>query len=57
MNKEKLIDIIDELLMECENDVFEYEDIEEDKAKLIYDNVLLYTLKLKEKIEEMLKYE
>lgn len=57
MNKEKLIDIIDELLIECENDVFEYEDIEEDKAKLIYDNVLLYTLKLKEKIEEMLKHE
>lgn len=53
MDKNKLIDIIDELLIECENDVFEYEDIEDDKAQLIYDNVSLYTLKLKEKIEEM----
>lgn len=57
MNKEKLINIIDELLIDCENDLSEYYDMEEDKAKIIFENVTLYTLKLKEKIEEMLKYE
>jgi len=52
MKKEELLNIIEDLLQDCYNDLFEYEEIEEDKAKLIYNNVKLFTLKLKEKVEE-----
>lgn len=48
----KIDEIITELLKDCENDLFEYENIEEDKAKMIYDNVKLFTLKLKDKIND-----
>ena len=53
MNKEKIIEIIDDLLQDCYNDLFEYENVEEIVAKVIYQNVELFTLKLKEKMEEI----
>lgn len=49
---EKLIDILDDLLQDCHNDLFEYEEIEEEKAKTIYGNVKLFALKLKDKLQE-----
>ena len=49
---EKLIDIIDDLLQDCYNDLFEYENIEQEKAEIIYKNVKLFTLKLKDKLQE-----
>ena len=48
----KIDEIITDLLQDCENDLFEYENIEENKAKMIYDNVKLFTLKLKDKIND-----
>lgn len=54
MNKEKLFDIIDDLLQDCANETILCEDIKEDitdeELQLIYDNVKLFTLKLKDKI-------
>lgn len=46
----KLDELLDDLLQECENDLFEYEDIKEEKAKMIYSNVNLFVLKLKDKL-------
>ena len=48
MEKEKIVQIIDDLLQDCCNDL---EEIEEKKAKLIFDNVNLFASKLKDKIE------
>ena len=53
MDKEKIIYILDDLLQDCYNDLFEYEEIEEEKAKLIFDNVKLFTLKFKDKLQEI----
>lgn len=53
MNKETLYNIIDNLLQDCYNDLFECEnDVDEDTAKIIYHNVELFTLKLKDKLED-----
>ena len=53
MKKEDIIEIIEDLLQDCYNDLFEYEtNIPSQESKLIYNNVKLFTLKLKEKIEE-----
>lgn len=47
-----LFAIIEDMLIDCENDLYEYEDIDKEKADLIYKNVELYTLKLKEKLQD-----
>ena len=61
MNKEKLFDIIDDLLVDCANDTIYCEDIKkgitDDELELIYDNVKLFTLKLKDRIWDELDYE
>ena len=61
MNKEKLFDIIDDLLQDCANETIDCEDIKEnitdDELQLIYDNVKLFTLKLKDRIEDEWNYE
>ena len=54
MSKEQLFYILEDLLQDCYNDLFEYENIEEEKAKLIYNNVKLFVAKLKDKTEEMI---
>ena len=53
MEKEEIIDLLDDLLQDCYNDLFEFEEIEEEKAKLIYENVKLFTLKFKDKLEDI----
>lgn len=54
MEKEKIFLIIEDLLQDCYNDLFEYAtSISLKESNLIYDNVELFTLKLKEKIEEI----
>lgn len=52
MEKEKLFDIIDDLLQDCQNETIDREDYEltDEEAELIYNNVKLFTLKLKDKI-------
>lgn len=53
MNKEKLFDIIDDLLLDCYNETIDYENcttLTDKELKLIYDNVKLFTMKLKDKI-------
>lgn len=53
MNKEKLFDIIDDLLQDCYNETIDCENcmnLTNKELKLIYDNVKLFTMKLKDKI-------
>lgn len=53
MNKEELFDIIDDLLQDCYNETIDCEydkDLTDKELKLIYDNVKLFTMKLKDKI-------
>lgn len=54
MNKKKLFDIIDDLLQDCANETIFCEDIKEDitdeELQLIYDNIKLFTLRLKDRI-------
>ena len=50
MSNEKIFDIIDDLLQDCYNDLFEYEEIDKKTAKIIFDNVKLFTLKLKDRL-------
>lgn len=52
MEKERLFDIIDNLLQDCQNETIDREDYEltDEEAELIYNNVKLFTLKLKDKI-------
>ncbi len=60
MKKEELFNIIDDLLQDCYNETIDREDEElsEKDAELIYNNVELFTLKLKDKIsDEMLGVE
>lgn len=52
MEKEKLFEIIEDLLQDCYNDLFEYEEIEGEKAEIIFENVKLFTLKLKDRLKE-----
>lgn len=52
MIKDELFNIIDDLVQDCYNDCFEYEDLDEEKAKTIYNNVKLFSLKLKDKITD-----
>lgn len=54
MEQEKIIDIVNDLLQECYNDLFEYGDLEEEKAKTIYQNVELFTLKFKDRIKDLI---
>ena len=53
MNKEEIIVLLDDLLQDCYNDLYEYEEIEKQKADLIYNNVKLFTLKFKDKLEDI----
>lgn len=60
MKKEELFNIIDDLLQDCYNETIDREDNElnEKDATLIYNNVELFTLKLKDKVsDEMLGVE
>ena len=55
MNKEKLFDIIDDLLQDCYNETIDCEnekDLTDEELELIYNNVKLFALKLKDKIED-----
>ena len=54
MQKEKLYDIIDNLLQDCYNETIDREDYDltDEEAELIYNNVNLFVMKLKDKIEE-----
>ena len=54
MKKEKIFKIIDDILQDCYNETIDREDddLEEELAKIIYDNVELFTLKLKDKIDD-----
>lgn len=57
MNKEQIFNIIDNLLEDCANYTIYREDIEEDtitdeELELIYNNVKLFTIKLKDRIEK-----
>lgn len=59
MKVEQIFNIIDDLLQDCANYTIYREDIEEDtinyeELELIYNNVKLFTIKLKDKIEEEL---
>ena len=53
MNKEKLFDIIDDILQDCSNETIDCEDdkdLTDEELELIYNNVKLFTLKLKDRI-------
>ena len=52
MKKEKLFNIIDDLLQDCRNETIDREDYDltDEEAELIYNNIKLFTLKLKDKI-------
>lgn len=55
MSKEKLFDIIDDLLQDCYNETIDCEeekDLSDDELELIYNNVKLFTLRLKDRIED-----
>lgn len=56
MKVEQIFDIIDDLLQDCANETIFCENIREDRTdeelQLIYDNVKLFTLKLKDRIGE-----
>ena len=55
MEKEKLYNIIDDLLQDCANETIFSEnesELSDKELELIYNNVKLFTLKLKDKIEE-----
>lgn len=57
MNKEELYNIIDDLLQDCYNETIDCEDdkdLTDEELKLIYDNVELFTLRLKDRIEDEL---
>lgn len=57
MNKEKLYDVIDDLLVDCANETIYDENknnLNDEELKLIYDNVKLFALKLKDKIGDEL---
>lgn len=54
INKEDLKELLEDLLQECFNDLYEYEDTEQEKADLIYDSVKLFTLKLKDRLEDLI---
>lgn len=57
MNKEKLFDIIDDLLRDCYNETIDCEDekdLTDEELELIYNNVKLFTLKLKDRIGDEL---
>lgn len=53
MQNKELENILEDLLQECFNDLYEYEDITQENADLIYNNVKLFTLKLKDKLEDL----
>jgi hypothetical protein len=53
MTKEELFNIIDNLLQDCYNETIDNEnddDLTDEEAKLIYNNVALFTEKLKDAI-------
>lgn len=63
MKKEKLFNIIDDILQDCYNETIDREDYDFDDlltkikngdelAKIVYDNVELFTMKLKDRIED-----
>ena len=54
MKKEDLFNIIDDLLQDCYNETIDREDYDltDKEAELIYNNVELFTLKLKDKITD-----
>lgn len=58
MNKKQIFNIIDDLLQDCANETIDCENIKEDitdkELELIYNNVKLFTLKLKDRIEDEL---
>lgn len=55
--KQKLFDIIDDLLQDCANETIDCEDckdLTDEELALIYNNVKLFTLKLKDRIGDEL---
>ena len=54
MNKEKLFNIIDDVLQDCANETIyseeDEEDITEEELQLIYNNICWYVNKLKDRI-------
>ena len=52
MKKEDLFNIIDDLLQDCQNETIDREDYDltDEEAELIYNNVKLFTEKLKDRI-------
>lgn len=58
IKKEELMGILyimlEDLLQDCYNDLYEYEDIEKEKADLIYKNIRLFALKLRDRLGEEL---
>lgn len=55
MNKEILFNIIDDLLVDCANETIYREDItdlSDEELELIYNNVKLFVLKLKDRISD-----
>ena len=51
---EKIYVLLEDLLQECYNDLYEYENIEKEQADIIYKNVKLFVLKLKDRLGEEL---
>lgn len=60
MTKEELFNIIDNLLQDCYNETIDNEnddDLTDEEAELIYNNVALFTKKLKDAIVDAIGIE